>query len=133
MMWLGFGVVAALLAALFLPLLTAVHVSAAEAEPWDDEAAWPAMTATSKLAKGQTYFSGKEWTGETAPVKQADVFGVNREAAHAADMVPYGGVEAARAGAVTMDTAGSDRVQMLTGAGQPWALDRKSTRLNSSH
>ena len=52
-------------------LLTAAPLSGvlaaadtAAGDPWKSDAAWSTQPATSRLEKGQTYFTGKEWTGE---------------------------------------------------------------------
>ena len=110
--------------------LSALPTSAASsADPWNDAAAWPQMQAVSKLQKGQSYFTYKEWTGDKKstdingdPVRQADVVGVNREPAHASETLPYDSVEQAVKGAVNYDLAQSPYYQLLTGEGQSWDL-----------
>ena len=104
-----------------LPML-ALTVSAA-GEPWEDSASWPALQALNTLQKGQSYFSYHEWMGDTYNgVKQADVFGVNREPSANARMIPYATVESARQGAVDYAPELSSYYQLLTGEGQPWDL-----------
>lgn len=111
---------------LLMPLL--LHASAAS-DPWNEGAAWPNLTSVSKLKKDQTYFTHKEWTGEVSSkdingkaVRQADVYEVNREKAHASDTLPYDSVEHARQGAVDYDKAQSPYYQLLTGEDQKWDL-----------
>lgn len=120
-----------LTAAMLGGAIPAIPVSAndAAADPWDASAAWPAMTSISKWEKNQTYFTYKEWTGEKAstdingdPVRQADVFGVNREEAHASETLPYDSVEAAVKGAVDYDLEQSVYYQLLTGEENDWEL-----------
>ncbi len=102
---------------------------AEETEPWNSGADWPAMNSVSRLKAGQTYFTYKEWTGEKNstdiqgnPVRQGDVFEVNREPAHASETLPYDSVEKARQGAVNYDFEQSSYYKRLTGAGQIWDL-----------
>lgn len=98
---------------------------AAGDDPWNDSAAWPTLTAANTLATGQTYFNGQEWTGNTVGgAKQADVFGINREKAHASNTLPYDSVTNAVAGAKDYDQTKSPYYKLLTGtaAADKWDL-----------
>ena len=106
-------------------------VTAAAGDPWKEGAAWPALTAKSKLTPGTPYFTGYEWTGDRNSkdingntVNQSDVFEVNREPLRYADAIPYDSVEAARQGAVDYKPELSSYYQLLTGEGeaQKWDL-----------
>ena len=75
-------------------LLTAAPLSGvlaaadtAAGDPWKSDAAWSTQPATSRLEKGQTYFTGKEWTGE---VNSKDVNGPSvRRGAGESDGGPF--------------------------------------------
>lgn len=118
---------AALLGSAILPAVP--PALAEESDPWDSGASWPAMTSISRLKTGQQYFTYKEWTGDKNstdiagnPVRQGDVFEVNREPAHASETLPYDSVAKARQGAMDYDLELSPYYKKLTGPGQPWDL-----------
>ena len=118
---------AALMGTTILPVVPGA--SAETGEPWNEGAAWPSMTAISRVEPGQNYFTYKEWTGDKNstdingdPVRQGDVVGVNREAAHASETLPYDSVEHAVKGAVDYDLEQSPYYQLLTGPDQEWEL-----------
>ncbi len=99
------------------------------ADPWKENAKWPELNSVSNLEPGKQYFTYQEWTGDTTSkdinggdVKQADVFGVNREEAHASNLIPYDNVKDAVDGSVNYDYAKSAYYQLLTGEGNPWYL-----------
>ena len=124
---LAFMVTAALMGTTILPVVPGA--SAETGEPWNEGAAWPSMTAISRVEPGQSYFTYKEWTGDKNstdingdPVRQGDVVGVNREAAHASETLPYDSVEHAVKGAVDYDLEQSPYYQLLTGPDQEWEL-----------
>ncbi|MCL2487601.1 MAG: DUF4981 domain-containing protein [Oscillospiraceae bacterium] len=102
-------------------------IPAAAADPWNESASWPALTSVSKLAKDQKYFTYNEWMGTTvgsgaSQVKNADIFGVNRESHRASDAIPYESVEKARLGAIDFKHELSGYYQLLTGPGRDWEL-----------
>jgi hypothetical protein len=71
------------------------------AYPWNPAAPRPNLTARPSLIPGTTYFNNREWTGETVGgVRQSDVFQVNREVPHTANLIVYDNVEKAITGAV---------------------------------
>ncbi|MCL2487307.1 MAG: glycoside hydrolase family 2, partial [Oscillospiraceae bacterium] len=114
-----------LAAAVILPavLLGAVPPVLAAGDPWNDGAGWPPLQSVSKWQKDQSYFTYQEWTGTTYNgVKQAEVFGVNREEHHTAGLIAYDTVENARQGAVDYAFERSPYYKRLTGPGQPWDL-----------
>lgn len=119
---------AALTVGLAFPVGGGLPAAAETGDPWDADAAWPDMESRSDLSPGQTYFTGKEWTGEVNstdingdPVRQSDVYQVNREE-HSTDTLSYDDVEKARIGAVNYDQTQSPYYQLLTGEGQEWDL-----------
>ena len=117
-------------------LLTAAPLSGvlaaadtAAGDPWKSDAAWSTQPAISLLEKGQTYFTGKEWTGEVNSkdvngntVRQSDVVQVNRMEAHSSETIPYDSVEKAVEGAANFTPEISAYYQKLTGEGKPWQL-----------
>lgn len=117
-------------------LLTAMPLSGVLAagengtgDPWDADAAWGTLPAISTLEPGQTYFTGKEWTGEVNSkdingntVRQSDVVQVNRMEAHSSETIPYDSVEKALEGAANYTPEISANYQLLTGEGKPWQL-----------
>ncbi|MGI6264583.1 MAG: sugar-binding domain-containing protein, partial [Acutalibacteraceae bacterium] len=116
-------------AALLGSVLPAVPVAGETGDPWNENAAWPALASVSALQPGQSYFTYKEWTGEKNStdihgnaVRQADVVGVNRQDAHASETLPYDSVAAAVKGAVDYDLQQSVYYQLLTGEGKDWEL-----------
>ena len=133
-MKIGKTVTAMLLSASLL--LTAMPLSGAldagggtDETPWKDGAAWGNFPAISALQPGQTYFTGKEWTGEVNSkdingnaVRQSDVVQVNRMEAHSSEMIPYDSVEKAVEGAANYAPEISAYYQKLTGEGNPWQL-----------
>lgn len=119
----------AMVATIAMPSIS-LNASAASstADPWDTSATGAKLTAYSSLVPGTTYFSGKEWTGEQNSkdaqgntVNQTDVYEVNAEDAHSANIITYDSVESARQGAVNyaMDLG---NYQLLTGEDQNWDL-----------
>ena len=102
--------------------------ASAAGDPWEENAAWPRLTALNTLTPGEKYFSYKEWTGEVNsrdakgnPVRQSDVYEVNREP-HSAYTLPYDSVDSAVTGAIDYAPELSPYYQLLTGEGQSWDL-----------
>ncbi|WP_050699080.1 beta-galactosidase small subunit-related protein [Anaeromassilibacillus senegalensis] len=100
---------------------------------WKDGAAWPQLTRaasamapdTQKFANPRMEYTGRNYTDPITQetVRACDIFGINREPAHATGTIPYESVEKAVVGAVDYKKEDSNYVQMLSGIGQEdWEL-----------